>query len=110
MSARPPKKAPNSAGEARDSKPLGHALGAGSEAAEGIHGVGITPDPGADTALEARRTGAGIRDGAHRVGSEPLLDRAVEHRSGYGGEGGAPRTSADEREHVDGEGRLEAED
>jgi len=96
--------------ETEDSKPLGRALGAGSEAAEGIHGVGITPIPGAETALEARRTGTGKRDGAERAGSEPLLDREVEHRSGYGGEGGAPRTSADEREHIDDSGRILSED
>lgn len=113
MSAIPPKKMPNR-GErsepARKPKSLGHSLGAGSEAAEGIHGVGITPAPGADTALEARSTGVSARDGATRAGSEPLLDRAVEHTPGYGGEGGVPRTSADEREHLDGDGRLASED
>jgi hypothetical protein len=34
----------------------------------------------------------------------------VEHRPGYGGEGGAPRTSADERECLDADGKLESED
>jgi len=106
----PPKKTPNADKETGTPKPLGHALGAGSEAAEGIHGVGITPCPDADTALEARTTGVSERDGANRAGSEPLLDRAVEHRPGYGGEGGVPRTSADEREHLDADGSLESED
>lgn len=110
MSAMPPKKTPNDGPETGQPNPLGHSLGAGSEAAEGIHGTGITPCPGDDTALEARRTGVGARDGADRAGSEPLLDRAVEHTPGYGGEGGAPRTSADEREHLDADGKLESED
>ena len=110
MSAIPPKRMPNDAEETGRPKTLGHSLGAGSEAAEGIHGDGIAPRPDADTALEARRTGVSMRDGATRAGSEPLLDRSVEHTPGYGGEGGAPRTSADEREHLDADGKLESED
>ncbi len=104
MSTIPPKSVPD------EPEPHGHSFGAGSEAAESIHGVGMTNDPGADTALEGRSTGVGERDGAMRAGSEPLLDRAVEHTSGYGGEGGVPRTSSNEREHVDEDGTLESED
>jgi hypothetical protein len=37
---------------------------------------------------------------ADRPGSEPL-DRDREHASGYGGEGGSPRTSAESREPPD---------
>ena len=110
MSAIPRKRMQSAGEQTENPEALGHALGAGSEAAEGIHGVGITPDPGADTTLEARSTGVSARDGATRSGSEPLLDRSVEHTPGYGGEGGAPRTSADEREHLDANGRLESED
>src|SRR6185312_10399912 len=106
----PPKRIPKSGTETGKRQSLGHVLGVGSEAAEGIHGAGITPQPGADSALEARSTGVSARDGANRAGSEPLRERAVEHRPGYGGEGGAPRTSADEREHLDDDGRLESED
>lgn len=109
MSTIPPKRMPESRKQS-ETDALGHSLGAGSEAAEGIHGVGITSDPAADTALGARSTGVNSRDGAMRAGSEPLRERSVEHRSGYGGEGGAPRTSADEREHLDANGQLESED
>jgi hypothetical protein len=63
--------------------------GAGSEAAEGIHGA-------ASSSEGAPRT-AGTSE-ADRPGSEPLHERGREHRSGYGGEGGKPRTSSDQRE------------
>ena len=56
--------------------------GAGAEAAEGMH----------DT-KDAR----GAND-ASRAGSEPLEGRTQEHKPSYGGEGGAPRTSSDQRE------------
>lgn len=56
----------------------GKSTGAGNEAAAGIHG--------------ANDGGAGSRPG-----SEPLEERTTEHKSGYGGEGGAPRTSSDQR-------------
>lgn len=32
-----------------------------------------------------------------RPGSEPLKDRGAEHESGYGGKGGTPRKSSDQR-------------
>lgn len=54
------------------------ATGAGNEAAVGIHGT--------------NSGGSG-----KRPGSEPLDERKNEHKSGYGGEGGAPRTSSDQR-------------
>lgn len=56
--------------------------GAGAEAAEGVH----------DT-KDAR----GAND-ADRSGSEPLEGRTKEHKPSYGGEGGSPRTSSDQRE------------
>ncbi len=108
MSKIPPKDAPHHHRERRRRR--SRALGVGSEAAEGIHGVGVPPDASADTALELRSTGVGRRDGAMRAGSEPLRERSVEHTPGYGGEGGTPRTSADEREHLAADGTLEGED
>ncbi len=51
--------------------------GAGNEAAAGMRATRESDD--------------------ERPGSEPL-DRDREHTSGYGGEGGAPRTSSDTRE------------
>jgi hypothetical protein len=71
--------------------------GAGSEAAEGIHGSGIEL-MGERSALDSRDTGRSFRAGADRAGSEPLVDRDWVHESGYGGKGGAPRTSSDQRE------------
>lgn len=52
--------------------------GSGSEAARGIHSA----NQGGNSA---------------KPGSEPLERREAEHKSGYGGEGGAPRTSSDQR-------------
>jgi hypothetical protein len=62
-------------------------LGAGAEAATGVHGA---------DGKGAQQHPARARD-AERPGSEPL-DRDREHASGYGGEGGSPRTSAESRE------------
>ena len=73
-------------------------LGAGSEAAAGIHAAntGSTQAPGTDEAENADQRTAGGK-GTGRSGSEPLgHDR--EHKGGYGGEGGEPRTSSDTRE------------
>jgi hypothetical protein len=84
----------------------GRSLGAGSEAAEGIHGAGIAANPENDRALRIRRSGVS----APRAGSEPLHHRSVEHTSGYGGEGGAPRTSSDERQQLGGDGPTHDEE
>lgn len=63
--------------------------GAGAEAAQGVQsanqGGGTSPD------------GAKQHD-ASKSGSEPLAGRESEHKSGYGGSGGEPRTSSDTRE------------
>lgn len=98
MSKIPPKKKPTN--EKRSRRETARSHGAGSEAAEGIHGAGITVKPEHHTALHVRRTGVGARDGAMRAGSEPLHHRHVEHKSGYGGEGGVPRTSSHERQDL----------
>ena len=57
--------------------------GAGAEAAEGVHDS---------------KDAKGAND-ANRAGSEPLTDRTREHKPSYGGEGGSPRTSSDQREN-----------
>ena len=89
------------------------ASGSGGEAAEGIHGASGGRDPGAKSSVESHPTGraatggAGTSsgggdkaasDGQDRTGSEPLTDRETEHRSGYGGSGGDPVSSSDQRE------------
>ena len=58
--------------------------GAGAESAQGIHG---------------RQGGESAPRGDDRAGSEPLEGRGREHKPSYGGEGGAPRTSSDQREN-----------
>ncbi len=111
MSATPRKKRPIAGRQTENPEALPRPTGVGSEAAEGIHGVGTTADPYANTPLEGRSTGVCFRDGAMRAGSEPLPpETSVQHKPGYGGEGGAPRTSADERECLDADGRLKSED
>jgi len=73
--------------------------GAGSEASEGMHnaqGDGERPE-GDATGLSSQETGRSARDGG-RAGSEPLPEEGEQHRSGYGGAGGQPVTSSDERE------------
>jgi hypothetical protein len=78
--------------------------GAGAEAAEGIHSADGGRDPGDRTALEGQPTGradsrSGRAGGSQEpTGSEPLIDRETEHRSGYGGSGGRPVRSSDQRE------------
>jgi hypothetical protein len=71
--------------------------GAGSEAAEGIHGTG-TRSKGDRSGLDSSDIGRSFRKGADRSGSEPLVERDWVHESGYGGKAGAPRTSSEQRE------------
>jgi hypothetical protein len=71
--------------------------GAGAEAAEGIHDVGMDGDH-RRSGLEHRTTGRSFREGAERSGSEPLRESTWVHESGYGGKNGKPRTSSDQRE------------
>jgi hypothetical protein len=70
--------------------------GAGAEAAEGMHATkGRSPsDKSAVTNKATGRAGSGESE---RTASEPL-DRTKEHKGSYGGEGGEPRTSSDQRE------------
>ena len=88
------------------------ATGAGAEAAEAIHSADGGRDPGERTAIESQPTGRAdaepVRDkrsgggetggGEERSGSEPLVGRETEHRSGYGGSAGEPVRSSDHRE------------
>jgi len=78
----------------------GRPTGAGSEASEGIHGANEGRDEGAKTSVPKDQSAAG----GQKKGSEPLddADRSSEHRSGYGGSGGNPVTSSDQREANEG--------
>ena len=67
--------------------------GAGSEAAEGLHGAGGRSEEDKSGVTANREKGS-----QDRSGSEPLEERTEQHRSGYGGSGGAPVTSSDQRE------------
>ena len=58
--------------------------GMGGEANRGVEGAKI--ERGSD------------EQGSERSGSEPLRGRQSEHKPSYGGEGGEPRTSSDQRE------------
>jgi hypothetical protein len=90
-------------------QPAGKSLGMGGEAAENFHAeqqnrAGGSPDAAAASQQNAADTGRG-RDagGADRAGSEPL-SREREHVPSYGGMGGVPRISSDQREPADPEG------
>ena len=91
---RPKQKSTN---EERAPRESGRPLGAGSEPAQGIHGAGIAKKLESERAVHSRRSAVS----APRAGSEPLHHRSVEHASGYGGEGGLPRTSSHERQKFD---------
>ena len=72
--------------------------GAGSEAAEGVHsapGRDERDRSGVERAKDAKKDAAADGDDERRSGSEPIRGRTTEHKGGYGGEGGAPRTSSD---------------
>ena len=70
----------------------------GSEAAEGLHAVGGRDQTKASSAA-GRETGRSkSHDGVDRAGSEPLGRQQQTHRGSYGGEGGLPRSSSDQRQ------------
>jgi len=73
--------------------------GAGSEASEGMHNAqrGSERIEQDATGLAGGDRGGSAQDGGEKAGSEPLTDDQ-QHRSGYGGAGGRPVTSSDERE------------
>ena len=70
--------------------------GAGAEAAEGIHGS-KGKQPQERSGVEHAHGEPGRGEGAGLSGSEPLRHREGEHKSGYGGEFGNPKTSSDQR-------------
>ena len=70
--------------------------GAGAEAAEGIRATKKN-DPEEPSAAEHAHGEPGRGEGAGLSGSEPLRHRETEHKSGYGGEKGEPKTSSDQR-------------
>jgi hypothetical protein len=74
--------------------------GSGSEASEGIHNARQEQGRAEEdrTGLTGKETGPGEREGGERAGSEPLGAEGDQHRSGYGGAGGAPVRSSDQRE------------
>ena len=68
--------------------------GAGAEAAEGIHSM-KGKQPKEPSAVERAHGEPGRGEGVGLSGSEPLRHRETEHKSGYGGELGEPKTSSD---------------
>jgi hypothetical protein len=70
--------------------------GAGAEASEGMHSSkGRSPED--KSGVEQAHGEPGRGEGAGLSGSEPLRHRETEHKSGYGGEQGSPKTSSDQR-------------
>jgi hypothetical protein len=84
---------------------------AGAEAAEGIEfasgqrGGEVTRS----TEGAVRKPPKQSADTMKHPGSEPLEERTMEHESGYGGKGGEPRVSSDQRESTDEDGSLRSE-
>lgn len=88
---------PNKGNSAAPSKKVS-GTGMGSEAAEGLHAVGGRPES-SPSAAASRETGRDKSEGGlDRAGSEPLGRQQQTHKGGYGGDGGAPRTSSDQRQ------------
>ena len=105
MAADDPRGARSGEGDDATRRTSTGSLGAGNEAAAGMHAQQSDDAPPSDAArgapgadgAPAATTGRGQEGGADRAGSEPL-DRDREHKGSYGGEGGAPRTGSQERE------------
>ena len=83
----------------------GMSRGAGAEANRGVEGANVqggTDERGGSKGGSGSGSGSGVNQGdrgqGDRAGSEPLTGRQSEHKGSYGGEGGDPRTSSDERE------------
>ena len=97
-----PDQSRDSAGKHSDApsdRPERH-TGSGSEASEGMHNAkqGGARDESDPSGLTGKETGRSAREGGQRAGSEPLAEDGDQHRSGYGGAGGAPVNSSDTRE------------
>ena len=76
----------------------GKPTGAGAEAAEGTHNATQPRAPSQNSGVGAAADQPGDPDDGDRRGSEPLSGRTDEHVSGYGGAGGTPKESSDQRE------------
>ena len=75
----------------------GQSTGMGAEGAQGIH----------DAKAQRGTLDQDQREQAGMSGSEPLQGRGSEHKPSYGGEGGSPRVSSDQRENRDYDGSGE---
>ena len=71
--------------------------GAGAEAVEGLHAV-EGRDQRDKSSVTSKPVGRDAAGGAERAGSEPIEGRTTEHKGGYGGDGGEPKSSSDQRE------------
>ncbi|HJU69792.1 MAG TPA: hypothetical protein VJ650_16260, partial [Gemmatimonadaceae bacterium] len=81
----------------------GRSTGAGAEASEGIHGASSRRGESSRTSSTnarsgSRETSSPTRSTKERSASEPMRGSERQHVSGYGGSGGAPKTSSDQRE------------
>ena len=87
------------------------ATGAGAEAAEGLKAVSGQRggEPGRSDTSAVQSPAKPTADKMSHPGSEPLNERTTEHESGYGGKGGEPRVSSDERESTRTDGSLRSE-
>jgi hypothetical protein len=85
--------------------------GAGAEAAEGLKAVSGQRggEPGRSDKGAVKPPSKPSADKMKHPGSEPLEQRTTEHESGYGGKGGEPRVSSDERESTAKDGSLRSE-
>lgn len=77
--------------------------GAGAEAARSAHAFGSGKE-GDEHDVEERSPEEENLPDADRPGSEPLRGTHRQHVSGYGGSGGRPKRSSDQREPLDYEG------
>lgn len=78
---------------------LDHAQRAQSGTPERGTGMGAEGAQGVHHAQSTRGTSQESVERSDRAGSEPLAGRGREHKPSYGGEGGEPRTSSDQREN-----------
>ena len=88
-----PDPSPTAAAEGDTTKTGSGPSGMGSEASEGVHGAGGRSEADKSGVVADRTEGT-----KGRKGSEPLDGASNKHRSGYGGSGGKPVTSSDQRE------------
>ena len=91
--------------------PSNTSTGAGAEAAEGLKAVSGQRggEPSRSDKGAVRAPAKPSADKLNHPGSEPLEQRTTEHESGYGGKGGEPRVSSDERESTETDGSLRSE-